>query len=1663
MKHLSRIVACLLLFFLTNVCAAKMVFYASFDKTADPEQSAGKPAPQINAEMPPRFIPGIKGQAVAVGPRNWINYDIGDNLHPEKGSIAFLGKPIGWNGDDGVLHFFIRARSASNDWIIVYTVPEKKLQFTGGNATNYSFAETPSDKWRDGQWKHICVTWLNDDAALYVDGVLAGKGKWPVVAKSFGTEFTLGGAIFGESSGEQAIDELKIFDSVLSKEEVAAEFAQYAEDVKKANSAVSTAKPKGSVALDQTNILLRASFNGKTDADFAVGSPKAELAGKVNFTAGLSGKAALIGSDASILYPIAGNLNPVAGTISFWAKPVGWSGGDGSWNYFITLNGDDDWILCQTVSNNLTFLGGNRKDYRENAAPIADWPEGVWRFVTVTWDNGKNRIYLDGKPVSELIAWPSAPTKLGDLIRIGGQLHGETKGHTAIEELEIRNVSLPDDQVQALYLSMADKVPSIRALRELVKTQQIAEPNNVATAAYDVIILPSSQSASAAVEIENAFDGKFDTRWVSASGSFPNWIELRWPQPMPLNKLVVNESPNQRTKQYRVDAYVNGKWEPVVAPKANSFKPGERIVESFPTIETAKLRYVMLSPDASGDLKTICSAITEVQACTAQPIPDLSKIARPAWKSSWIWFPNDPRTDTVRYFRTGFKIDDLTAVKRAVLQLGADDSYEAYINGQHVGSGGIPTDQYAVEKLLQRGGNVLAVKCHQYSGFAGLICELALVGADDTVRVVSDKTWKTSDVETADWNKLNCDDSAWKASEELGIPPKCADHADQTYFDESGRDHFELLGVTCTPSEPRPGDTIDVKLQLGIRKPTKYDYAFTTRIGEKKVSLFADFTVASKTFLPPTPTSQWKPGEKYTLIAKIQLPDWSPHGPTPLFLTPVGPDVQRSTNDTEDGMIGSVNIRKFATDPKPWPAETPKTEVRNEKGHPTLFVNGKILPPQILTENTYASYQAFGQQAKTGIHFWRLFCSRGRDSKARPNDKKRELEELCAVYDEYVNAVLKVDPDAHILMGMLFRVSQEWTDKYPDDATVLGDGRRVQHSFSSRRWIAEIKSDAQALVKHFMSQPYSGHIVGVQFGIGDGPETYYWGLNANAFGTPREKLLLGDYSPEHLRAFREWLRKKYAGDEKALQAAWKDDAVTFDTAKIDPALLSRQDVLMFRDPALTRMPIDYWEFHSDVMADRVIDIGSAIKEASGGKYITGCWGLYSNGINALTNSPGKLQHSAYAGLQKVLESPAIDYLATLQEYLNVRWGTPTIPDNLTESIRRHNKFALIEYDMRTFFTPILFTERTFSQQESLSVMRRDIASAAVRGDAFWWVGFPSGTKGRLSVPWFDEDSLRDTMSAGKKIYDACYAQDLTTASEVAVFMNNADVPILDVVNGHHLLASSQFNVWANELTKLGAPFDQFQLDDVSLPGMDRYKVYFFINAFNVNEKQRASIHKLLAKSGKTAVWLYASGISNGKTLSANNIEELTGFKVSFENRMALPEVEIDAGSAFTAGVEKGHKFRPKPYQQHAGPFEIGPIVEIVDSSAKTLAHYVEGGKVAAAHKKTADGNSVFIAIPYVDAAFARAICKASGVHLYSNKDVFLDATRHLMTITATAEGFRSSIELPQRGCVYDVFAGKMIAEDVKSFMADVPPLTSSLYYIGNKQEVERFAKSLNSK
>ena len=597
------------------------------------------------------------------------------------------------------------------------------------------------------------------------------------------------------------------------------------------------------------------------------------------------------------------------------------------------------------------------------------------------------------------------------------------------------------------------------------------QPDNIARPSCDAIPLMSSQKAEANEEVEKITDGDFTTRWTSEAGTFPNWVEIRWPQPVKLNRLVVDEDPLGRSAQFRVDAFVENAWKMLVAPTTNATPSGGTLTITFDPVVATRIRYYMLTP-AGGSPSTASSSLVELQACGS---------------AAWI-----------------------------------------------------------------------------------------------------------------------------EAKRQMDKPSSVNGSA------------FTLVASRLTPTTVKPGSKVRIEFDLQVPSTIPRDYGFQVTVGEKVLGnpvWGADYDVARTYVWPSVNTTSWVPGQTYTVSTDLYIPAWAPHGELSIRLEPVGNRVLGKLSNGDDSRLGRLPIKKFSHEPAAWPAVTPKSELRFVNGQPKLYVNGKRVSPFIMTEENHPSYQGFGSSALAGFHVWRVCVLKWVNHSYETAAGRAENSPWFLELDQQIRALLRCDPDAYILVAASARPSATWTKTYPDDAALMSNGARLDASLSSPRWKRQVQDDYSEVVKHLMGSAYAGHIVGIQFEVA--LETQYPGSDAgyNTPTTPRESVALGDYSPGHIAAFRNWLRSKYGNDEKALRTAWKDDAVTFATAFPDVNILRRQDFYVFKDPALTRMPLDYWEFHNKSLADMTVLIGKTIKQASGGKYLCGLWGFLQQWFSGRDHDP----------------------------------------------------------------------------------------------------------------------------------------------------------------------------------------------------------------------------------------------------------------------------------------------------------------------------------------------------------------------------------------------------------------------------------------------------------
>ena len=1248
---------------------------------------------------------------------------------------------------------------------------------------------------------------------------------------------------------------------------------------------------------------------------------------------------------------------------------------------------------------------------------------------------------------------------------------------------------------------------------------------------------------------ENVMDGNYGTIWKSsatATSTTPNWMEVRWPQLVSINRFsVVEDATAGGSYQYEIKALVNGVWTSVVAKKSSP-SAGTLIEESFPSVNATKIRYYMYGSSGTG----VVTSIKEMGAYGYDDWTDTINAiapASPAWQSGTHWIAGNEGYFYNYAFRNRFYISssDFANLTDAVLQIGgADYCRELWINGTRVTSKnkmGTVTTLLDVKSLLVAGYNIIAVTTGRIYGYRGLIAELTLSKNDGTcTRVVTNYgagTWRVynrsslttnpPDVSGLHWYELGFNDNStgWQDATLAYIESSgSSSMALWKYFDQGPREFAKIGNISVSPSPVTPGSEVAVSVTLQSKVDINEDLAFNFSIGNDSVPLPADnlpsnFIVSSKMVKPSTPTSAWAVNTSYTVTAKLWIPAWAPHDSAmPVRVSVVGSSINgmHIQGTGLDGKVGTVNIQRFASALPDWSTYSglPYAQFKYDASNPTptLYVKRYVtgsgfeaeqkVCPDIMTEGTSVSSEGLGSHADmfgntstiltNGKHMWRVamykFVRSGYENDQGGCDA--ENVELQSDLDQKIRAVLAVDPNAYIIVAPILRADGAWKSTHPNEAMWhTNTATKEGYSLSSTVWKAQTDYDVASLINYLAQQSYAPHIIGIHYEMSE--ETYYWGsYDTSAYESVRSNINFGDWSPAHvgttgdsLGAFRTWLQGKYATDA-ALQSAWHvGTGVTRANAYPDITALrggsrSSTPTDFFIDPAVGttgdatwgKMSMDYWEFHSHQMAQRAKDVAAKVKEVSnangGRRLICGLWGFYSNGWNYAIPYPGTSMQLGGWDLQDILADSNIDYLAGLQSYRWVNWGTPMVPNNLAESVRRHGKGWLTEYDMRTYFVNEAYCNlATNSDQESEAVMERDLAASALKGDACWWVSFPDLTATRTGVPWYSMDNLKTKLCDLRKVYNTvCQQGSKDSIAQVAVFMNNDDAYVLDPLYIHRLQVSPTYNLNTTEFPWLGTPVDYYLLDDIralASTEFSQYKVFVFASAYNVTSAQKTAINNVAKQSGKTVIWLYAPGYVNlaSGNLSVSDISSLTGITINkTAARLANPEINVSSNSK---------KIKPGKWEFDGGSYsyEIAPVFYVNDAGATTRGYFTNSGytsRVGYASKTVNGSTTYFVAVPFMTRSVMRDICTTAGVSMYTSVDAMVDASKNYLLITAGSSNFNSAVTVPAGSYVYDIWARAYVLSGGSSFTPNISAKKTGFYFVGTQAEASAFVAALTN-
>jgi hypothetical protein len=718
-------------------------------------------------------------------------------------------------------------------------------------------------------------------------------------------------------------------------------------------------------------------------------------------------------------------------------------------------------------------------------------------------------------------------------------------------------------------------------------------------------------------------------------------------------------------------------------------------------------------------------------------------------------------------------------------------------------------------------------------------------------------------------------------------------------------------------------------------------------------------------------------------------------------------------------------------------------EIKNHNGTPTLFIDGKpsfygtwwtaAPEPDKWIRSDFARENA----AETGIHIYAFDV--GRHEWAGPAKGRSSHYDFSSVETRY-KRILDVDPDAkfhlRIYLEMHERFRKWWHDLYPDEVEVCSDGSTYRQSFASTVWRDQAKDFLRAYIHHLEKIGLADRVVSYQVGAG---HTGEW-----VKGKISMYHLTGDYSRPMKQHFRSWLRAQYEGELLRFQKAWNDSEVTFEMAEVPTDVEQFQtEHLTFRDPAKEQNVIDYYRCLADLCSDLVIDFCMTVKQETQGRSLAGAFygylmelawnaGFFSEGPDSEYST---YQRSGHLGLQKVLNSPEVNFLVSPYSYGFRGIGGEGCSMLPTESLRIHNKLYLFEDDTRTHTDDHPAYGRASNIDETQAILRRNLTYVLTHGQGIWWLV----NKGAVLTEL--EPAFAPMLRQFQELGEFALKADRKPSAEIAVLLDDESFFYETVKND--LDFPLIFKQRLTGLARMGAPYDVYLLDDFLKGRLRPYKLYIFLNAFRLDVSCRTALKKELRRDGRVAVWVYAPGYLKDVP-SLENMTDLTGFQFA-KNDHPWP--------SFLYLTHFGHPITANLTQDliWGTDSRLGPQFYVDDSDATILGQAViaQGTcKPGFGIKKYPEWTSIYCAVPNIPSSVLREIARFAKVHIFNENGDVLYATHDLLGVHTLAGGNRT-FHLPKKvELVYDLFENKVIAKNADRFDVILKSLSTSLYYTG---------------
>ena len=454
------------------------------------------------------------------------------------------------------------------------------------------------------------------------------------------------------------------------------------------------------------------------------------------------------------------------------------------------------------------------------------------------------------------------------------------------------------------------------------------------------------------------------------------------------------------------------------------------------------------------------------------------------------------------------------------------------------------------------------------------------------------------------------------------------------------------------------------------------------------------------------------------------------------------------------------------------------------------------------------------------------------------------------------------------------------------------------------------------------------------------------------------------------------------------------------------------------------------KFHNETIADLILyfchEAQSVIKHNK-------LLGLYYGYLFELGGA--RLYNDGSLAYEKVFFSHDIDMISSPSAYGYRGLNDPSAFMLTQKTLDAHNKLYFLEFDHITHTAPEMVNDpegatqknkalvkipgansKCKNETESLNLMYRDFILCNSNMTALWWFDMFDG--------WFRSDGMMQAVAKMIKLSKEFGETNTHRVSEIAVFAEGEAMYRVRKTSNMATLCLSNIR---RTLAECGAPYDLYSIGDVTLPDVLDYKLYVFVNQYDMPESVKIYIDQKLKTVGKTVLWLYAPDYAKGGMKDVKRISKTVGMQVEIS--------DVSHGNMIFNG--EGYEY---PLAE--------PYFSINDDTSTELCRF-EDGTVAAAYKEQNGSKSIYVAACNLPSSLLRHIAELAGVFVYShsNKVYVYPNSQCIGVYNATQNA--CEIHLAEDGRYTDLLSGNIFT--CTNGVLKIPKNKINAYYL--KREI----------